>query len=97
MNELEQKLYERGVHADSLLRQELFMQTIHEMSAGLLEAIADTDPKDSKTRETYYYMHRGLKDVMGTIVKLSQHREQLDHEIVEDEAELLSDDDMLDL
>lgn len=101
MDELEQRLYERGVHADSLLSQELFLTTVKELSQGLMESIADSEPHEHERRDNLYYMHKGLMDVMSVINKLSQHRQQLDAEepqLDEDmTADVLSDIDMLDL
>lgn len=93
MTELEQQMYQRGIEASVLLEQPLFTETVSELSKGILDAIASTAPSDSSKRETLYYMHRGLQDVMTTLISIQQYKEQLEQR--EQSLEDLSTDDML--
>lgn len=94
MTELEQKLYERGVHADALLNDLEVQTCFAELSQGLLDALANTDPTAKDKRETYYYMHRGLQDLQALLTSLSQFKEQQDNQD-ETEDQFLSDDELL--
>lgn len=93
MTELEQKLYERGVHADALLNNPEVQSCIAELSHGLLDAIANTDPSAKDKRETYYYMHRGLQSLTELLTSLTQFKEQMDEQD-ETEDQFLSDDEL---
>ena len=57
----------RGIRAAELLSNTDMMGFIDEWKHTLLDALSNTDPHEVKTRESLYYQHRAIKDLMATL------------------------------
>lgn len=60
----QEEILERGIRAASLLSSDL-MGFLAEYKGDLMTAIANSEPHESKTRESLYYQHRALIDLEG--------------------------------
>lgn len=79
----------RGLLAENYLNDVDFMSFFEESKALIAEAIVNTLPEHTKSREKLYFTHEGINQVLGTMVAYVEAKDQV---IAKRDAEELKDD-----
>lgn len=64
LTDAEKEQVERGIRAEALLSQPEFADAVNEMSNELTNELLSTAAHEKALRETLYYQHRGLSDLI---------------------------------
>lgn len=64
----QEAMIERGMRAARILENEDIMSFFEEQKAIIKDCLFNTDPEDSKGRDTLFYQHMGVEQFIQTLV-----------------------------
>ncbi len=89
LTEEQQHVIDQGVAAGKLLRDPTFISVTNELAAACLNGIVNSEPKENRKREDFYFTHVALQSIHGIlrarVAAALKVQADVDEDSVEDE------------
>jgi hypothetical protein len=83
----QQATIDAGVAAAQLLQNPTFNSVLNELANGAVNGITSSEPKESKKREDFYFLHVALQSIHGVLRARVAAAMKLQSDLDEDVAE----------